>query len=1481
MNVFFNQSMKKVITMLHSVTVLALLAFAVVPTAGATSTSTAVTLPELPSLPSLSQLTETLKIEPVTCKLRVSENEVSTGGSVTVYWETSGLNHITINGTSVSGDNGELTFDNLTESTQFKLSAANDNGAVCNTTVNVTCLPPVTKECELTLHKSVDKSHAKPGDELTYTIVIENTGGKDCTGGGVRIFDDVDHNLEYLSHTISDNLSAGYGSKPVFVSGTLRFNGHVLKPGEKGTISWVGKVKHPQQCGDFDVHNKAKATARELNRFMNWSFSNNVTTNINNSCTTPTPPQCPIDSAPDRIIIDFADERLRSNRDIDAAQTAVQAFNVPAGKYDIRLVSYDGYVGRETVTQNFEQYQLEFLSGNNSVAVSSPISDLADRVVEDTKDEVVDTNFMLTSDADGLRATHAFFGDTSSANSLNPICASLDPIDDTPKYATLIADKIVCTDEADLPNYSDNSAGGPDITANTAADWVANHPSCSLVSGWEFEWAGDSVANPDDALPNSPFYGKAGGDWTAFGPTNNSGRAVTQIPADVVANNSHLWFREVLQDGFIPFTFGPGNKTNADNVSAETYCHVDVKNYDNYDRVDGITANETYHCVSWNSEIIPDTPEPRCDFLTANPTEIRLGESTTLTWETTNATVVSINNNIGQVDVDGSTTVSPDGDTTYKLTATGVDHKVDECEVRVKVDNTPDRPVCPFTPDADTTVFLFDEKLRSDQSLGNSQTKIQTANFAPGLYQIELASWDAYSTRDMVTQPNEQWQLEFLATDTQVGLSDAISDLEDKVVSAFLQEEVNGRYRLESAADGVRAIHAVYPEASSPNSVDPICAAVTEVPDPAPSCDLFTANPDTIMIGDSATLTWETSNATRVVINNGLGEVDADGSVEVSPNDDIVYQLTVFGTNDRTANCEVPVTVTEDSVPRCELFEATPSNLPLGGGEVTLNWEVTDATSVTISPTIGIVSLFGSTTDVVTESTTYTLTAVDGNGDETSCTAPVTVPDPIPFTCANNVEFGASPNSVRRGADVALTWNVTNADSVSISEINATSFSGSETVNPTNDTTYVLTATLDNETIECPASVNVSTGGGGGGSSSPRCELDISAERINLGDEITLTWDTSRARDITISDDLGNVIVSTKDVLAGEKEDLLEGTITLEPTRNTEYTLVAERGSRDRTCRVEVELEEEVVIIETRDQEPLVAGISLSAVPYTGFEAGPALTIIFYTLLMAWAGFIAYLVVARKATPVTETATETTMQRAELMRPDAFVSSVTAPEAPPATVPTNLPSYEPTVGYENVKVDEAGVAAIEDRAHSQKALLSSDAIRHFVSTTKGAVERNQALDQVISEAKKAYPLEDGWIVINESRMQNLCEVCKINRQNQTFEEAISPVAQPMPEGSSSLAEAIVTGNLMAAYEMIGKRPMFSLADAAADLDAVYRKRQGEDKAVSDLLETATAELSNEQIKDMITALTSALDGTYTDEASAVKMAIMKAVKVTG
>jgi len=68
---------------------------------------------------------------------------------------------------------------------------------------------------------------------------------------------------------------------------------------------------------------------------------------------------------------------------------------------------------------------------------------------------------------------------------------------------------------------------------------------------------------------------------------------------------------------------------------------------------------------------IQNVPAPTATF-SANPTTIPQGGSSTLSWSTTNATSVSINNGIGPVAASGSLAVQPAATTTYTLTATGL-----------------------------------------------------------------------------------------------------------------------------------------------------------------------------------------------------------------------------------------------------------------------------------------------------------------------------------------------------------------------------------------------------------------------------------------------------------------------------------------------------------------------------------------------------------------------------------------------------------------------------------------------------------------------------------------------------------------------------------------------------------------------------------------------------------------------------------------
>jgi peptidoglycan-associated lipoprotein len=99
-------------------------------------------------------------------------------------------------------------------------------------------------------------------------------------------------------------------------------------------------------------------------------------------------------------------------------------------------------------------------------------------------------------------------------------------------------------------------------------------------------------------------------------------------------------------------------------------------------------------------------------------------------------------------------------------------------------------------------------------------------------------------------------------------------------------------------------------------------------PPPAPSPTAsISISPDTIQAGGSATLTWQTSNATDVSID-GIGAVQPSGSQPVNPNDSKTYHLTAKGpggTQDATTRLTVtqapaPPPTTTSSASEADLF---------------------------------------------------------------------------------------------------------------------------------------------------------------------------------------------------------------------------------------------------------------------------------------------------------------------------------------------------------------------------------------------------------------------------------------------------------------------------------------------------------------------------------------------------------------------------------
>ncbi len=744
-------------------------------------------------------------------------------------------------------------------------------------------------------------------------------------------------------------------------------------------------------------------------------------------------------------------------------------------------------------------------------------------------------------------------------------------------------------------------------------------------------------------------------------------------------------------------------------------------------------------------EVIPvPPPAPTCT-LNATPTSITRGQSVALNWSTTNASSVSINNGIGAVGGSGSQSVSPINTTTYTLTAIGSGGNIN-CPITVTVTEPPvPAPTCTLTANPTT--------------------------INPG--QSSTLTWSTTNAASVSLNQN-------IGT---VGASGSQS----------VSPTQSTTYTLTTIGNNGQTINCVG------------TVTVINTPPPAPTCTL-TANPTTINPGQSSTLTWSTTNVSNASMNQNIGTTTVNGSRSVSPTTTTTYTLTAIGNNGSVITCVSTIVVEVPPVPnpvRCDAFSASPSTLT-NVGTTTLQWVTTGATSVAINTGVGTVSASGTKAVSVGTTTTYTLTAQGENGPVTCQTTVTIAPVTIVPTCD---AFSVSPTSVSRGATATLNWNTTNASSVSINNgVGAVSVDGSRAVTVSNNTTYTLTATNGSATDTCQATVTIRSSGGGG-SSAPRCTLTASKKTIQAGEAVTLSWKNTNTNDVLLKDSNGKTLADSKKNSSIDED---EDSFVVRPTNSTSYTLTAIRSSQTRECTVDINVTNAVTVSSVRSQTPLVAGISLASVPYTGFDAGPFLTFLFYTLLLVWGLGVAYMLVVKRGPVLGFSLSETTrfanrpvirehltqappapnsaVVREQIFgsayvpaprtaytplmasptsvvgygslyndsyRAEAVAPTVTAPVAEVTTAyqvdEQPMPSYEMAPARDDV----TDIAYLEARATDKQVLISSDALHFILAQSTIAIERIEVLDMIIDVAKATYPAEDGWIVVNKARILSL------------------------------------------------------------------------------------------------------------------------------
>jgi len=299
---------------------------------------------------------------------------------------------------------------------------------------------------------------------------------------------------------------------------------------------------------------------------------------------------------------------------------------------------------------------------------------------------------------------------------------------------------------------------------------------------------------------------------------------------------------------------------------------------------------------------------------------------------------------------------------------------------------------------------------------------------------------------------------------------------------------------------------------------------------PAPSVSLYLEDAS-VKRGGSTVLSWSSEHADTLAIEPDIGEVEVEGSRQVSPGKTTTFRARATGPGG-TAEKDIVLKVLS-SKPKIKL-SIDPPDIEVGG-KALLAWSVSDADKITITPDIGEVDAEGKA-EVSPKRTTEYLIRAHGSGGKVRkrVTLEVFEPEPEPTLLVT-----LEPARIEQGGKAELSWKSENADKVTISPgFGEVELEGKRVLAPHESTRFRVTATGPGGSVSEKLALAVAEP-----SPPPTLSVSLEPEEVERGESAVLAWSSEYATEVFIEPGPGKVDKS--------------GTTTLAPIQTTNYVIKA------------------------------------------------------------------------------------------------------------------------------------------------------------------------------------------------------------------------------------------------------------------------------------------------------------------------------------